>query len=158
MSFDAREMRDALGRFATGVCVVTTTGKDGLPVGMTVNSFSSVSLDPPLILWSLQNNSDIFDTFANADRFAVNILALEQDGHSSLYAQKGDHRLAEDHHYMGKYDSPIIRDALVSFECGLYAAHEGGDHLIIVGRVLDLQSRADGDPLLFFSGGYRKLH
>ncbi len=157
MSFDGRDMRDALGRFATGVCVVTTTGEDGLPVGMTVNSFSSVSLDPPLILWSLQNSSDIYDTFANAGRFAVNVLALEQDGHSSLYAQKGDHRVEDDHHRMGEHDSAIIHDALVSFECELYAAHEGGDHLIIVGRVLDLQSRADGDPLLFFSGGYRKL-
>ena len=150
------ELRRSLGRFATGVTVVTCRGDKG-PCGITANSFSSVSLDPPLVLWNLQNNSDVYDVFASPRYFAINILSLEQQEHSNRYAKKGDHLLAPEHYQDGKYGAPIIRDALVSFECELDATHEGGDHLIIVGRVRDLQQRTDGEPLLFFSGGYREL-
>jgi flavin reductase (DIM6/NTAB) family NADH-FMN oxidoreductase RutF len=158
MSFDGRDMRNALGRFATGVCVITTTTDDQRALGMTANSFSSVSLDPPLVLWSLQTNSDVYDAFATPRYFAINVLAKEQEALSNQYAQKGDHLIEHGHARIGKYGSPVIRDALVTFECELEATHAGGDHLIVVGRVLNMVSRPTGDPLLFFSGGYHELH
>lgn len=157
MNIDGRELRDALGRFATGVCLITTVTEDGEAMGMTANSFSSVSLDPPLVLWSLQNNSDVYDLFASPRYFAINVLATEQQDMSNQYARKGQHGLEQAHYRPGKYGAPIIRDALVSFECELDATHEGGDHLIIVGRVRDLHTRPTGNPLLFYSGGYREL-
>ena len=157
MSFDGRELRDALGRFATGVCVITAVDEQQQALGMTANSFSSVSLDPPLVLWSLQNNSDVYAAFASPRYFAINILSSEQQPHSNQYAKKGDHLLDPAHYSSGKYGAPIITDALVSFECELEATHEGGDHLIIVGRVRAMQQRSSGEPLLFFSGGYREL-
>lgn len=157
MDIDGRELRDALGRFATGVCVITCIHEQK-PLGITVNSFASVSLDPPLVLWSLQNNSDTFEAFASAGHFAVNILSKDQQDLSNLYAQKGDHLLRGEHFRIGKYGSPVIRDALTTLECELAISHEGGDHLIILGRVRDMHTRPSGRPLLFFSGTYRELH
>jgi flavin reductase (DIM6/NTAB) family NADH-FMN oxidoreductase RutF len=157
MSFDGRKFRDALGRFATGVCVITTIDAQK-SVGMTVNSFASVSLDPPLVLWSLQNNSDMFDAFASPRHFAINILSKEQQGHANAYAKKGDHLLQAEHYRIGKYGSPIIRDALTTLECEFETCHDGGDHLIVIGRVRDMHTRPTGEPLLFFAGGYRELH
>jgi flavin reductase (DIM6/NTAB) family NADH-FMN oxidoreductase RutF len=158
MSFDGRELRNALGRFATGVCLITTVGDDNKALAMTANSFSSVSLDPPLILWCLQNNSDVFEAFASPRHFAINILAAEQQDLSNQYAKKDHHELDAAHYRDGKYGTPIIRNALVNFECELEATHEGGDHLIIVGRVRDMYQRPSGSPLLFFAGGYRDIH
>jgi flavin reductase (DIM6/NTAB) family NADH-FMN oxidoreductase RutF len=157
MDIDGLELRDALGRFATGVCVITTN-QEQKPIGMTVNSFASVSLDPPLVLWSLQNNSDVYRAFSAPAHFAINILSKDQQDLSNLYARKGDHLLQEDHYRIGKYGSPIIRNALTTLECELEITHEGGDHLIIVGRVRDMHTRPTGNPLLFFSGSYRELH
>ena len=157
MSFDGRELRNALGRYATGVCVISTVTESQQAVGMTANSFASVSLDPPLVLWSLQTNSDMYDVFSGPRFYAINILSGEQRDHSSQYARKGQHELAPEHYRLGKYGSPIIRGALVSFECELEATHEGGDHLIIVGRVRDMDERPTGEPLLFYAGGYREL-
>ena len=98
-----------------------------------------------------------YDVFASPRFYAINILSSEQEGHSNQYAKKGQHELSPEHFSLGKHGSPIIRDALVSFECELEDTHEGGDHLIIVGRVRDMQQRSTGEPLLFFSGGYREL-
>jgi len=158
MSFDARELRNALGRFATGVCVITTISEQQQAVGMTANSFSSVSLEPPLLLWCLQNNSDVYGVYSKARYFGVNILNSEQQPHSTQYARKGQHELVQDHYRLGKYGSPVIRNALVTFECELEATYPGGDHLIIVGRIRDMHQRTTGEPLLFYSGGYRELH
>ena len=157
MNFDGRELRNALGRFTTGVCLITTTaGKQG-SVALTANSFSAVSLEPPLVLWCLQNSSDAYELFAHPSSFAINVLAREQEALSIRYARKGDHAMAPEHYYAGEHGAPVVRDALVSFECEVEATHEGGDHLIIVGRVRAVQSRADGEPLLFYAGGYREL-
>jgi flavin reductase (DIM6/NTAB) family NADH-FMN oxidoreductase RutF len=166
MSLDGRELRNALGRFATGVCVVTTISdqvSDTLPrkqqaLGMTANSFSSVSLDPPLVLWSLQNNSDVFEIFSKPRHFAINVLSSEQQAYSNQYAKKGQHELDPAHYRLGKYGAPIIRQALATFECDLHATYEAGDHLIIVGRVTEMHQRPTGEPLLFYCGRYRELH
>lgn len=157
MEFDSRVLRGALGRFATGVCLITVVDGEGQALAMTANSFSSVSLEPPLVLWNLQKNSEVYPAFATPQYFAINILSSEQQGHSNQYAKKGDHQLAAEHFITGKFGAPIITEALVNFECELEATHEGGDHLIIVGRVRDMLQREDGDPLLFYHGAYREL-
>lgn len=157
MSIDGRELRNALGRFATGVCLITLETSDGDALALTANSFSSVSLDPPLVLWNLQNNSDVFEHYAQGRYFAINILADNQQSLSDSYARKGEHSLDPDHFRRGVKGSPVINGSLVSFECELEATHEGGDHLIIVGRVLEMTAADGGDPLLFFGGAYRAL-
>lgn len=154
---DTRKFRDALGHFATGVCLATATPARSAPVGMTINSFASVSLEPPLVLWSIQYTSECFDIFNGAEKFALNILALEQQELSASYARKGEHALLASHYSLGRTGSPIIRNALACFECRTWARYAGGDHLIIVGEVLELTTRA-GRPLLFHKGKYAQMH
>ena len=157
MAMDGREFRDALGRFATGVCLITTTTQDGRALALTANSFASVSLDPPLVLWSLQNNSDVYDAYATPRHYAINILSDQQQELSGRYARKGDHELDPAHYTLGEDGAPLISGALAAFECELHQTHDGGDHLIIVGRVTRMQNAEDGAPLVFYSGGYREL-
>lgn len=158
MSLDTREFRNALGRFATGVCVITTQVEGEKPFGMTVNSFASVSLEPPLILWSLQKDSDCFAAFQTVKKFAVNILTAEQQSLSNQYAKKNEHDLIEGSYTETATGCVILNDAPTSFECEIDAVHEGGDHLIIVGRVLAMSSQEEApDPLLFYAGKYREL-
>jgi flavin reductase (DIM6/NTAB) family NADH-FMN oxidoreductase RutF len=158
MQIDSRELRTILGRFATGVCVITTVTPADKAVGLTANSFSSVSLEPPLVLWSLQNNSESYADFARPQRYAINILTSDQEALSTQYARKGDHELAAEHYSRGLFGNPILEGALASFECELETTHEAGDHLIIIGRVMAMEVRSTGDPLVFYSGAYRKLH
>lgn len=155
---DKKKFRDALGNFATGVCVVTVAPEQGRPIGMTINSFSSVSLEPPLVLWSIQNNSECFDIFNAADKFALNVLSTEQEGHSGFYAKKGEHTLDASHYCLGRTGSPVFRNALASFECRVWARYPGGDHQIIVGEVLEFSTHPSGRPLLFYKGKYAQIH
>lgn len=156
MQLDGRELRNALGRFATGVCLITTVNEEGEPLALTANSFSSVSLDPPLVLWSLQNNSDVYHIYSGAPRYAINVLSDGQQELSNRYARKGDHGLEEGHFRLGESGVPIIEGALLSLECTLEASHPGGDHIILVGRVEGVHL-SEGDPLLFYGGAYRAL-
>jgi flavin reductase (DIM6/NTAB) family NADH-FMN oxidoreductase RutF len=157
MSFESREFRDALGSFATGVCVITANPEGYEPFGMTVNSFASVSLDPALVLWSLQNNSECMPAFDKADRFAVNIISTEQQALSNLYAKKGDHKLVKDGYTLGKTGVPVLRGALTVFECKVWARYPGGDHLILVGEVEEMSTNPNGKPLLFHAGRYAEI-
>lgn len=157
MSLDSREFRDALGHFATGVCVITANPEGYEPFGMTVNSFASVSLDPPLVLWSLQNNSEMYAAFEKATRFAVNVLHGGQEALSNQYARKDNHLLDADHFVIGATGVPVMPATSVSFECEMEATYPGGDHLILVARVLEMANRDTGDPLLFCAGRYREL-
>ena len=157
MSFDSREFRNALGCFATGVCVVGANPEGYEPFGLTVNSFASVSLEPPLVLWSLQNDSEMFGAFERTRHYSVNFLSSEQRELSNQYAKKGDHVFDADHYVIGATGCPIMPAALVSLECEVEATHPGGDHLIFLGRVLELRNDSVGEPLLFYSGGYREL-
>lgn len=154
---DNRQFRDALGRFATGICVVTAAREGEPPVGMTINSFSSVSLEPPLILWSIQNTAECFPSFMQASHFAVNILALEQEHLSVFYAQRGTQAMAREHYALGSTGSPLLRGALASFECRTWSQYPGGDHQIIVGEVLGLHARPTGNPLLYHRGRYAEI-
>lgn len=157
MTLDSRDFRNALGHFATGVCVITAHPEGREPIGMTVNSFASVSLEPPLILWSLQNNSELYQTWVNTPRFAVNVLCQGQEELSNSYAKKGDHILDPAHFVEGATGVPVMPSTSVTFECELDTTHPGGDHLILIGRVVAMENRDAGDPLLFCAGGYREL-
>ena len=157
MSFDSREFRDALGSFATGVCVITANKEGGEPFGMTVNSLASVSLDPPLVLWSLQNNSECYEAFEKGDKFTVNILADDQQAQSNAYAKKGDHKLAAGDYHLGKSGTAILKGAVTSFECDVWARYPGGDHVILVGEVKEMQTNSNKEPLLFHAGKYGAL-
>lgn len=146
-----RDFRDALGRFATGVTVVTCAGPDG-PVGITANSFSSLSLDPPLVLWAPARASLRFPAFDRAPHFAVHVLGTEQRDLCRAFARDAGafHRLDWRANPEGV---PVFDSCLARFECRKRAAHEGGDHDIHVGEVLRARCRA-GEPLVFFGGGY----
>jgi flavin reductase (DIM6/NTAB) family NADH-FMN oxidoreductase RutF len=157
MSLDSREFRNALGNFATGVCVITANPEGFQPFGMTVNSLASVSLDPALVLWSLQNDSECMAAFDKADKFTVNILTEEQQDLSNLYAKKGDHALVPEHYRIGRSGSPVLRGVITSFECDVWARYPGGDHLILVGEVQEMEVNSNANPLLFTAGQYRQL-
>lgn len=155
---DARTFRDALGCFATGVTVVTAIGPDDTPVGLTANSFTSVSLDPPLLLVCIANRAGSAAALRAADRFAVNVLQIGQQPTSNRFAGKGEDRFATTPWEVGEFGTPVLAGSLSSFECAREAVHDGGDHFILVGRVLKAIFEPRRDPLLYFRGKYRKLH
>ena len=157
MSIDALELRNALGTFATGVCVITAIPESGAPMGMTVNSFASVSLDPALVLWSLQHDSECVPVFAAATQFGVSILSSEQQDLSTRYAQKGDHNLLPEHFRIGRSGVPVLRGAVSSFECDVWERYPGGDHVIMVGKVTAMENNVNKKPLVFNTGQYREL-
>jgi flavin reductase (DIM6/NTAB) family NADH-FMN oxidoreductase RutF len=148
---DARAFRDALGRFATGVTVITCDTGTG-PLGITANSFASLSLDPPLILWSPAKHSSRYPFFAAAPHFAVHVMGDDQFELAQGFARSGD-AFGSVEWQTGAHGVPLISDCLARFECTLEAAHDGGDHTIIIGRVTRVSAR-DGDPLVFQGGRY----
>ena len=156
MTMDTGDFRQALGQFATGVCLVTVDDSDLGPLATTVNSFSSVSLDPPLVLWSIQNSSDHLAVYTECPHFGISVLSSEQGALSGQYAQRGGHSAQAEHFTTGPQGEPKLIDALAHFTCAVYAVHPGGDHHIIVGEVLQFESR-EAAPLIFYSGGYRAL-
>lgn len=157
MSQDSRGFRDALGHFATGVCLVTARAADCEVVGLTINSFASVSLDPPMVLWSLDRASDRFSVFMNAERFCINVLGGNAKDLSHRLSRKGERSLHNHPLRNGKCDVPILADAIAHFECEIAARHDGGDHVIFVARVLSHDHASHGDPLLYYRGRYRAL-
>ena len=155
---DPRTLRDALGCFGTGVTVVTTLDGEGRPVGLTANSFPSVSLDPPLLLVCLARNSSSLPAFVASDHFAVNVLHIGQQLISTRFARREEDRFATTAWEKWNSGSPIVENSLASFECEKHAMYEGGDHLILVGKVLRVRFEPRRDPLLYFRGRYRRLH
>lgn len=150
---DSRGFRDALGRFATGVTIVTTLDADGQPVGLTANSFNSVSLDPPMVLWSLARRSVNLHTFLDAGHFAVNVLAADQRDLSDRFARPVDDRFAGVDWEAGTAGVPVLPGAVASFECATDSRIEGGDHVIFLGRVARFR-HADREPLIYHAGRY----
>src|SRR5690606_34113057 len=151
--FDTREFRNALGTFTTGVTIVTTLAADGEPVGLTANSFNSVSLDPPMVLWSLAKTSNSLDVFKNAGHWAVHILADDQDALSNKFAKKGENKFAGIDWQKGVGGIPLLSGCTSVMQCKTEYAYEGGDHIIFVGRVVDF-ARDDKKPLVFVQGRY----
>lgn len=151
----ARRFRDVLGSFASGVTVVTTIS-GGTPVGMTCQSFSSVSLDPPMVLFVPAKTSRAWPLMQRSGKFCVNFLGAEQADVSNTMASRGIDKFAE----VGwspseSTGSPLIDGALGYVDCAIHAVHEAGDHYVVIGRVLDLAQRDAKEPLLFFQGHYR---
>lgn len=144
-----KEFREALSRFGTGVTIVTATTADG-PIGITANSFSSVSLDPPLVLWSASLKSRRFPRFSSAENIAIHVLAEDQDNLCWAFS-KSDDAFHHAEWMMSDDGIPLIKGCLARFECRKYAQYDGGDHAIIVSRVMNISFR-EGDPLLFFGG------
>lgn len=153
--FSARELRDALGRFATGVTVVTTMTDAG-PLGITANSFASVSLDPPLVLWSPARKSQRFPAFEAAGHFAIHVLGAGQQALAERFAAPLANGWGDIGFAPGIGDVPLLDGCAARFECRHEARYEGGDHLIVVGEVLRLV-QADRAPLVFYRGRYSAL-
>ena len=150
-SSDADSFRGALGTFVTGVTVVTTDSPEG-PVAIVANSFASVSLDPPLVLWSPAKSSKRFEHFAGSRRFAVHILAADQRDICAAIIQSKT-AIKDIPMHLSHCGMPIIEGALATFECNLEATHDAGDHVIVVGRVTKAHNQG-GDPLVFHAGKY----
>ncbi|WP_437008491.1 flavin reductase family protein [Streptomyces sp. enrichment culture] len=154
---DSAFLRDVFGQFATGVTVITAMSPLG-PVGMTANSFSSVSLDPPLILFSVSRKSRLCDPLTGSGSFAVNILTAEQRALSAQFASPGLDRFGDTDWARGATGCPVLPDVIAVLECRVVDVHRGGDHLITVGEVVDAVLRETGEsPLVFFRGEYQEL-
>jgi len=156
MDFDSRAFRDALGAFPTGVAVVTAANAD-VPIGITVNSFTSVSLDPPLLLWCMDARSQRHDIFVAAPGFTISILGTGHQEVSSRLARPGEHRLDGFRLLPTELGPPALADSLAVFECVRESTLPGGDHTILVGRVLRFAQPGQGAPLLFYRGKYSAL-
>lgn len=161
MSFDPRQFRDALGHFATGIAVVTTATEEGQVAGVTVNSFTSVSLDPPLLLISLARSIASLALFERSRHFAVSLLREDQRHVSAAFASSGQSKWQGARHHPGTIvPCPIIHPNLAAFECETYARYDGGDHRLLLGRVVRMETPETAQPrrpLLYFRGQYREL-
>lgn len=155
-SFSTRAFRNVLGMFATGVTVVSADAAPLGPIGLTVNSLTSVSLDPPLILWCVDRHSITHDSFLAAPSFSVHILAEGQADRSARFADRTRHGLKPGEFEPGPLGAPLLPGALGVLHCRPEAHYPGGDHTILVGRVAAL-AQADGAPLLYYRGGYRRI-
>lgn len=157
MSFDSRAFRNALGAFPTGIAVMTAEGPES-HIGITVNSFTSVSLDPPLVLWCIHRDSRRYKAFTEAPGFTVSILASGHKAVSSRLAGPGEHNLDGIDLIPTELGPPALADSLAIFECALERVDEGGDHGILIGRVLRFaRNDAAGAPLVYFQGRYGAL-
>jgi 3-hydroxy-9,10-secoandrosta-1,3,5(10)-triene-9,17-dione monooxygenase reductase component len=152
-AFDPTEFRKALGAFATGVTIITTRTADGTPLGLTANSFNSVSLNPPLVLWSLANTSMSIETFKTAPHWAVHVLASDQEALSGRFARRGEDKFSGLDVDTGVGGIPLLRGCTARFQCKTAFQYEGGDHVIFVGEVVSFD-RADSSPLVFHGGKY----
>lgn len=155
---EPRKLREALGCFATGVTVITTSNSRGEPVGFTANSFTSVSLDPPLVLFCATRESASVAALREHGAFAVNVLHIGQQAIAAKFASKATDRFegVDSEHW--DWRVPVIREAMANFECAIEEVHPGGDHLIVVGRVSRVHFDPTRDPLLFLQGNYRRVH
>lgn len=140
--------RKAMGSYPTGVTVVTAYNEDNEPMGLTVNSFASVSLDPLLILWSIDKRVSSYDAFLKVDHFSVNILASNQGDLCNLFASRVPDRFSQCDWEKSELALPVLKDTLATLQCKVYNKVEAGDHTIMIGEVLDIQN-SDKEPLLY---------
>ena len=152
---DSAAFRTVLGHFATGITVITALDGDE-PVGIAANSFTSVSLDPPLVLFCAAKSSSTWPRIERAGHFTVNVLDEHQEDICRLFATPGADRFGQVGWHIGT-QGPILDDVHAFLDCTLETTHDGGDHLIVVGRVVDLGLTADAGPLLFYQGSYGRL-
>jgi flavin reductase (DIM6/NTAB) family NADH-FMN oxidoreductase RutF len=155
-SHEPRDFRSALGCFPTGVCLVTTLGPEGKPEGMTINSFSSVSLDPPMVLWSLARTASSAPVFRDAEFFAVNVLGKDDAALSTHFARSAPDKFAAyaDRFSKGIQEIPILKGAVATFECHARHRYYGGDHIIVIGNV-ERYAWSETPSLVFGRGKYQ---
>ena len=156
MAISREEFRAALGRFASGVTVVTTKDETGKLFGITVSAFCSVSLEPPLILVCIEKNAGSHHAFLQSKAFVVNVLREDQDRLSNHFASHLEDKFSGVDYSSGIEDLPVLTDALVNLECRLHNFHEGGDHTIFVGEIETATIR-DENPLVYWHGNYRRI-
>lgn len=154
---ESRTFRHALGQFATGVAVITAPGVGAERVGMTMSSFNSVSLDPPLVLFSVDRRALSLPALRAAKGFGINVLGHGQEELSNRFARALEDKWAGVEHHEGLNGVPLLKDALAHLECVPYARHDGGDHEIFIVRVLRVSTPNPGAPLIFFRGRYHAL-
>lgn len=154
--FDPHAFRNALGSFVTGVTIVTARDEAGAPFGLTANSFNSVSLDPPMVLWSLSLYSGSLPVFRNAESWAVHVLAADQQAMSDRFATPGVDKFAGLELADGPEGAPLIDGYAARFGCRARFEYEGGDHAIFLGEVVDFDQR-DAEPLIYHSGRYGRV-
>ncbi len=157
-SFSSQEFRQALGTFATGVTIVTARSSSGAPIGLTANSFNSVSLDPPLVLWSLAQAAASLAAFRGGSHYAINVLAADQRALAERFAARGADRWAGVEFSTGMGGAPLLDGAAASFECFNRSRYDEGDHVIFVGEVERCSWRAGASPLLFHGGRFFSEH
>lgn len=156
--FSSAEFRTALGMFATGVTIVTARAPSGELVGLTANSFNSVSLAPPLVLWSLSQAASAMDAFRDGSHYAINILAADQQALALRFATRGVDRFADVVFTEGRCGAPLLAGSVASFECFNRSRYAEGDHVIFVGEVEHCSHRAGASPLLFHGGKFYTEH
>jgi flavin reductase (DIM6/NTAB) family NADH-FMN oxidoreductase RutF len=154
---DSRTLRDALGCFGTGVTIVATLDRDDRPVGLTANSFTSVSLDPELLLVCLNRKSATLPWFERAEAFSVNVLHSGQQDLAQRFATPDIDRFQGTDWETWSTGVPMLTDCHANFECAKFAEYDGGDHLILVGRVIRVRFEDERDPLLYYRGSFRGL-
>src|SRR4051812_12856826 len=153
---DPRDFRNALGTYATGVTIITAMTSNGTPYGLTCNSFASVSLNPPLVLWSLGMFSQGLTTFQNASHFTVNVLGASQQALASKFAKSSEDKFAGVEWTHGLGSAPVLADSVANFQCRAANRYYGGDHVIFLGAV-EAYAYNRREPLLFARGGYGRL-
>ena len=152
-AFNQKGFRDTLGQFATGVTIITTLDGDGAPVGITASSFNSVSMDPPLVLWSLAKNAYSLACFEKAEYYNIHILGIDQEEMSNRFARPGTDKFNTIEFHAGRGDTPVLKDCAALLECRTRHQYDGGDHIIFVGEVLS-HSHSAKKPLVFHQGQY----
>jgi 3-hydroxy-9,10-secoandrosta-1,3,5(10)-triene-9,17-dione monooxygenase reductase component len=157
--FDSARYRQVLGHFPTGVTVITAVGPDGSPVGLAIGSFTSVSLDPPLVAFCPDRKSSTWPKIREAGVFCVNVLAEDQEQLCRVFATKSDDKFQGVGWRTGGSGSPVLNDVLAWIDCDIEAVHDAGDHEIVVGRVRELEVEREGGvgPLVFYRGGYGRF-
>jgi len=156
--FSVPEFRAALGMFATGVTIVTALSDEGEPIGLTANSFNSVSLSPPLVLWSLARAAASMAIFRTGSHYAINILGADQQALAKQFAAPGRNRFAGVQFTSGAGGAPILQGTVATFECFNRSRYEEGDHVIFVGEVERCEHRVGASPLLFHGGKFYNEH
>lgn len=156
MPIEKNQLRQVMGHFTTGVTIITTVNKDGQMQGLTANAFTSVSLEPPLLLISVDKKAESWPAFEESKVFTVNILSDDQEVLSRKFAVSGGDKFEGVAYRRGANGAAILEGALAYIECTLYAAYEGGDHSVYLGEIQEAEVR-EGKPLVFFRGGYRAL-
>jgi flavin reductase (DIM6/NTAB) family NADH-FMN oxidoreductase RutF len=157
-SFSSQDFRSALGMFATGVTIVTARAPDGVLVGLTANSFNSVSLAPPLVLWSLSKVASSMPVFNEGWHYAINVLAADQKHLAERFAQRMQDRFKGVSYRLGVSGAPVLEGAAAVFECFNRSRYDEGDHLIFVGEVEHCSANASAAPLLYHGGRYYTEH